>query len=267
LVTALLVLLVAVSAKAAPGGKGAGSGGGGTAEAKTPPIHLSDLWGSSVSDAQGWYASVVASVHGSAHEPVANVTVSGSWSDGTKGAGSCVTNVNGVCEILSKRMSTVYAYATFTVTGLKHATSPYSPADNESSGTITVYQNPPMPTPTPTPAPPPPDDSIHVGDLDASMSGSSGWYVGTVTVYVEDAWRGPVAGADVRGFWTGGGGGLAWCKTDSLGKCDVLKGSNETALALTITSLDYAGLTYAPECSHDPDGDSDGVTISFGVSR
>jgi PKD repeat protein len=62
--------------------------------------HVADLDRASTSQSGSWTAIVTIAVHDSSHSPVANATVSGSWSNG--GTGSCMTNSGGQCTV-SKR--------------------------------------------------------------------------------------------------------------------------------------------------------------------
>jgi hypothetical protein len=108
----------------------------------SPPeeLHVGDLDGASTSAGRNWQATVTATVHDTNHSVVANATVSGSWSGGFTGPGSCTTDGSGQCSITSGNIRKRDGSATFTVEGVTHATLTYQPADNhdpdaDSAGT------------------------------------------------------------------------------------------------------------------------------------
>jgi serine protease AprX len=108
---------------------------------------------------------------------------------------------------------------------------------------------------------------MHVGDLD----GSSSWYWGTwfwqatVTIEVHDANHNPVADATVSGSWTGGYSGSGECTTGSDSRCSVSTGiiwRGSSSTTFTVDDVTHATLSYESVDNHDPDGDSDGTTIT-----
>jgi PKD repeat protein len=107
---------------------------------------------------------------------------------------------------------------------------------------------------------------MHVGDLDGSSSVEPrGRWNATVLVVVHDASDKPVANATVSGTWSGGTSGGGGCTTDSTGLCSVLKTnlkSNVGSVIFTVDSVAHTSYTYDPGDNHDPDGDSDGTTIT-----
>jgi len=119
-------------------------------------------------------------------------------------------------------------------------------------------------TPTPTATP---SGTMHVGDLDRSSS----WYWGTwiwratVTIEVHDASHNPVVNATVSGTWSGGYSGSGECTTGSDGRCNVSTGyiwRGYSSTTFTVDDVTHSTLTYQPADNHDPDGDSDGTTIT-----
>jgi hypothetical protein len=110
---------------------------------------------------------------------------------------------------------------------------------------------------TVNPAPEP----IHVGDLDATVSGKKRW-TGVVGLTVHDSGHGPVSGATVSGTWSNGGS--ASCVTDGGGRCDVSKATKDAAMTFSVTGLAGAAMVYDSGANHDPDGDSDGTSIVLG---
>jgi len=78
---------------------------------------------------------------GASDAVVANATVSGNWSNGSTGSGSCATNASGICTITSANISTRNASATFTVSnitasGYTHQSSSNHDPEADSNGTI-----------------------------------------------------------------------------------------------------------------------------------
>jgi hypothetical protein len=113
-----------------------------------PTDHVGDLDGST-SPANGgkWNAFITITVEDANHNPVANATVSGSWSNGANGSGSCITDANGQCTITKNNINKNSSSATFTVTGVTHATYTYTSGDNhdpdgDSDGTAITVTKP-----------------------------------------------------------------------------------------------------------------------------
>lgn len=110
--------------------------------------------------------------------------------------------------------------------------------------------------------------TMHIGDLD----GSSSWYWGTflwqatVTIEVHDAGHAVVANATVSGTWSGGYSGSGECTTGSNGRCSITSGTirrAQSSTTFTVNNVTHSTLTYQPADNHDPDGDSDGTSISI----
>jgi hypothetical protein len=100
------------------------------------PLHVGDLDGSAAGRRNNWVAGVTITVHDGNHQPVANVTVNGTWTSG--GPGVCTTNTVGQCT-LSRQTSG--AAVTFTVGSLESSSyrvylagANHDP-DGESNGT------------------------------------------------------------------------------------------------------------------------------------
>jgi hypothetical protein len=112
--------------------------------------------------------------------------------------------------------------------------------------------------------PPPPAVAMHVGDIDASKTlRNGGTWTATVTVTVHDASNNPVSGVLVSGSWSDGT--TASCTTGSSGTCALpvkTIGKRTTSITFTVTNLTRSGYTYQSSANHDPDGDSNGTTIT-----
>ncbi len=108
-------------------------------------VHVGDLDGSSVVRGNGWRASVTITVHNESEAAVSGATVTGTWTNGASGTGSCVTNAAGQCTATSSRIGSGVASATFTVGDITGSASVYDGTANhdpetDSDGTvITVF--------------------------------------------------------------------------------------------------------------------------------
>lgn len=106
---------------------------------------------------------------------------------------------------------------------------------------------------------------MHVSDLDGSSSLASGRWDATVIVEVVDGGGAPAPEATVAGVWSGGGSGAGTCVTDTGGTCEIsLVGikKNFPSVVFTVENVSHTAMTYAPSANIDPDGDSDGTTIT-----
>ena len=104
----------------------------------------------------------------------------------------------------------------------------------------------------------------HVGDLDASTTSTKNTWQASVTVIVHDASHAALSGAVVTGTWSGGYSGSASCTTNGAGQCIVQTGTlnrNRSSVTFTVTNV-TGSLTYSGS-NHDPDGSSDGTTITL----
>jgi hypothetical protein len=234
-------------------------------------IHVGDLDGSSTPNGNRWNANVVVTVHNGSEAPVANATVSGSWSAGPTGTGSCVTNASGQSTITKTNINGSVTSVTFSVTNVTAAGLTYAPGSNhdpdaDSNGTSIIVPKTGGPTPTPTPSPtPPPGGVMHVGDLDgSSVSAPNNRWNATVTVTVHDAGHALVSGATVSGSWSAGASGSGSCVTNASGQCSVSKTNLRTttnSVTFSVTNVSLAGSTYSGAANHDPEADSNGTVI------
>ena len=96
--------------------------------------HVASLSGSSASDPKNrWSASVTVAVHDAAHAPLANVSVTGSWSSGANGSSTCTTGGNGTCVLTKSGIKGNAASATLTITSLAGDSMTYASAENDLS--------------------------------------------------------------------------------------------------------------------------------------
>ncbi len=234
-------------------------------------MHVGDLDSYANSQGKNWQATVEIAVHDAAENAVSGATVSGTWGGGASGTGLCVTGAGGTCQVTSANIPKKQGTATFTVTSVTHGSLSYAAGDNhdpdgDSNGTtITASKDDPGAPPPPPPPPPPPGSEAHVGDLDGSSSAGKGnkWNA-SVVVTVHDAGEAPVSGASVSGTWSNGASGGGSCTTDGSGQCTIGKNNirNSAQATFTVDSVAASGFTYVATDNHDPDGDSDGTSIT-----
>ena len=112
----------------------------------------------------------------------------------------------------------------------------------------------------------PPD--MHVGDLDHASTSQSTKWTAIVTMTVHDSNHGPVANAQMGGSWNNGSTGS--CTTNASGQCTVSRPGihqTKTSVSFTITNIARATKVYKPADNHDPDGDSNGTTVTVSTDR
>ena len=110
-----------------------------TESAAAETMHVAALSGSVLPDARGrWIASVEITVHDQGGNPEAGVTVDGTWSNGTNGAGACTTGGDGRCSIEKGNLKQQVTSVAFSVDALTKSGMDYDPGDNSVSNTVTV---------------------------------------------------------------------------------------------------------------------------------
>ncbi|MGH7674045.1 MAG: CARDB domain-containing protein, partial [Gemmatimonadales bacterium] len=138
-----------------------------------------------------------------------------------------------------------------------HAFGDENAANDQASAVVTVNA---------------PSVGMHVGDLDGWASSNGTSWSATVEITVHDANHAPLNGATVTGTWSGAGALNAnTCTTGELGgngTCIVLAPSvkrSRRSVSFTVGSVTMAGHTYQSGANHDPDGSSNGTSVT--VSR
>lgn len=115
------------------------------------------------------------------------------------------------------------------------------------------------------PPPPDPTGTLHVADLDGATTVAKGQaWTATVTTVVADQDGAAVDGAVVSGSWNTGGSST--CTTSAEGACTVsvsINAKKATSTVFGVTGVIHAGLTYVAGSNGDPDGDSDGTSITL----
>jgi hypothetical protein len=119
-----------------------------TAAPPAATMHVGDLDSSSLSRGRGsWRATVTATIHDSNHAPRSGATVTGLWSGGVSGSGSCTTDATGRCSISSASIANAKKNATFTVTSVTNsltyaAVDNHDPDGDSNGGTAITVQKP-----------------------------------------------------------------------------------------------------------------------------
>jgi hypothetical protein len=109
--------------------------------------HVGDLDGSASGNKSAWTARVTITVHDTIHQIVAGAVVSGTWSGGASGTGTCTTGAGGACSIVSASVKKRDNTATFTVrgitaSGLSYSASQNHEPDGDSTGTAITIAKP-----------------------------------------------------------------------------------------------------------------------------
>jgi thermitase len=112
-----------------------------------PSAHIGDLDRSSAWSKNTWTAIVTATVHTAGHLPVSGAAVTGTWSGGAGGTGTCTTTAAGTCTVRASNLRKRDSSATFTVTGIAASGASYSAgqnhdADGDSTGTAITVAKP-----------------------------------------------------------------------------------------------------------------------------
>jgi subtilisin family serine protease len=107
--------------------------------------------------------------------------------------------------------------------------------------------------------------SMSVGDLDANAQKTGNGWKSTLTVRIVDNQGNPVPSATVSLSTSGGYNATGSCITTSAGTCSVSTGKisrNVASLTWTVTNVTHASLSYNSAGNSDPDGDSNGTSIT-----
>jgi PKD repeat protein len=105
--------------------------------------------------------------------------------------------------------------------------------------------------------------NMHVGDLDRARTIQPTRWTAIVTITVHDAGHGLVANATVSGSWNNDS--TASCSTNASGQCAVSRSGilkTKASVSFTVTNVARATFVYKPAENHDPDGDSNGTTVT-----
>lgn len=104
--------------------------------------HLGALQGvGSTLSGSKWKATVTITAHNSLHQPLANATVTGTWSNGATGTSSCLTGATGQCSLVKTNLSRKLVGIVFTITQISRAGMAYDPSSNDvNPPSVTIYR-------------------------------------------------------------------------------------------------------------------------------
>jgi subtilisin family serine protease len=132
---------------------------------------------------------------------------------------------------------------------------------------------PPGPTPPPPP-PPPPTSAVHGGNLFAvptqPVKKGDAWAFLSWGAYVHGANHEPIAGVQVQ-MRINGASGVSTCTSQADGACVFLssirlpKGNRPFHFSFAVVAMILPGASYAEAVNHDPDGSSDGSTMTVRI--
>ena len=119
-----------------------------TATAAPNVMHIGDLDRLSVNTSSNrWRATVTVKVVNGANQPVSGAKVTGAWSNGETGSGSCTTATNGTCKIVKNNIRRAVTSVRFTVNNVTKSGWTYNAAlnsdpDGDSNGTFITINRP-----------------------------------------------------------------------------------------------------------------------------
>jgi subtilisin family serine protease len=109
-------------------------------------LHIGDLDDTSTSNGGRWNAIVMVTVHDSSEMSISGVTISGTWSNGATGGGTCTTGSDGTCSISRNNLKNNVNSVDFAVTNLSGAfqyqSSGNHDPDGDSNGTMINLMKP-----------------------------------------------------------------------------------------------------------------------------
>lgn len=132
-----------------------------------------------------------------------------------------------------------------------------------------LYTPPGTPAPPVSlPPPPPPITKVFVSDLDGISDDRINYWVPRVTITISNSNNQVEGGSVVTGTWSSGFPDPMTCTTDSAGQCTISNVVLENvpgaaAVTFTVTDVARTGKVYDPSANSDPDGDSNGTSITI----
>ncbi len=106
------------------------------------------------------------------------------------------------------------------------------------------------------------NNRLHVGDLDGSATRGSPWKA-SVVIQVHNQFHAPVANATVNGSWKNVSSSTKVCVTDAAGQCTLTAKINKKFGNTVFTVTRVRPGVYESAMNHDPDGDSNGTSITI----
>jgi PKD repeat protein len=105
--------------------------------------------------------------------------------------------------------------------------------------------------------------TMHIADLDGVRTNQQNTWTAGVTITAHDGNHAPLANATVTGGWSIGG--TSSCTTDGSGQCHVDRWAiprRTQSVLFTVLSVTKPVFLYGSTDNHDPDGDSNGTSIT-----
>jgi len=108
-----------------------------------------------------------------------------------------------------------------------------------------------------------PTPTMHVGDLDVSITSQQNLRTALVRIGVHTSKHAPLGNALVSASWNDGT--MTSCSTDLSGYCGVMRSYSPSnpVVTMTVAAVTRENYVYTSAANHDPDGDSNGTTISI----
>jgi len=106
--------------------------------------------------------------------------------------------------------------------------------------------------------------NLHVGNLNGFAASNGNNWSATVQITAHDSRHTPVGGVSVRGLWNGANPEVG-CVTSAAGTCNVVLSNlpNSTkAVSFAVTGMTLSGYVYKSSLNHDPDGSSNGFSVT-----
>ncbi|MDX2465001.1 MAG: kelch repeat-containing protein [Porticoccus sp.] len=229
--------------------------------ARSEFLHVADIDGQGVENNNypyfTWAATTTFTIKDEDGQPVEGATVSSIYYSSQINPDVCTTDSAGQCNVQITESNSDHSV---TVTNITKSLMTYDAAansdpDGDSDGTTIVIQRPGAPEPW-----------MYVSDIDGSSEKQRRrrWEA-TVSIQITN-WNGdPENFVEVFGVWSGGASGTASCLPSSNGTCEVTSGrlSKSTSSAtFTVTDVTSNWFIYDPSLNTDPDGDSNGTSIT-----
>ena len=120
---------------------------------------------------------------------------------------------------------------------------------SNDAGAIAITVNPP---------------NLHVGNLDGVATSNGNNWTATVQITVHNSRHNLVSGASVRGLWNGANPEVG-CVSGPAGTCNVVLSNlpNSTKMvSFAVTAMTLSGYVYKAALNHDPDGSSNGFSVT-----
>jgi hypothetical protein len=224
---------------------------------------IADLDGASSTNGSKWRTTITFSIKDANHNSVPDAKVYGTWSYGK--TANCTADADGLCSLTSDEFEAAKMGSLgFRVDNIAHpeplvwayqAANNVDADDDSDGASITMQRPAPI--------------AMAIADMDGSGAAvSSSEWQATLTITVLDANGQPVPGAVVTGSWSNGSS--TDCTTDAAGQCSRTSAKlklvevGEIVFSVeVVTHSESLRWAYQPPANADPDGDSNGSSITL----